>query len=169
MYSGNEGYSGGAVYNSGSFSGSAGEFAGNSASVYGGAIYNSGVLQVSDAVFSGNTAAGQANDIHNEGIFSFGSDGVTHVATVLNGGVSGSGEMYLNQGTLTLAQGSQIHQNTFQAAAGTVTYVTLNDNHLVQASGVSRFGELDDGVRDGQDKALDTIGNDGFAIHPVAA
>ena len=26
-----------------------------------------------------------------------------------------------------------------------------------------------DWARSGQDKALDTIGNDGFAIHPVAA
>ena len=193
VYTGNQGYSGGAVFNSGSLSASAGRFSGNSASVYGGAIYNSGSLTISDANFSGNsakvsggaihnsaagqvvlsgssffagnTAGGLANDISNDGIFHFGSDSMKHVVTVLNEGVSGSGEMYLNQGILVLGQDRQIQQNSFHAGAGTVTYITLSEKHLVQTAGIKHFSELDDGVRNGKDKAQDAIGNSGFMIH----
>lgn len=193
VYSRNTGRQGGAVYNAGKMSVSGGEFRGNEAFTNGGAIRNAKTLQVTDGVFAGNTAGdaggamyngdagtvlmggknlfegnaanGKDNDIHNDGVFSFGSEDVEHVATVLNGGVTGTGTMSLNEGTLTLAQDRQIHQNAFRAAAGTTTYVTLGASHLVQENGVKYFHELDDGVRDGHDKALETIGKEGFSIH----
>ncbi len=193
VYNRNKGAQGGAIYNAGEMSVSDGRFDGNEAVTNGGAIRNAGTLQVVDSVFAGNiagdaggaiynsgadtvvmggrnlfegnTAGGKDNDIYNDGIFWFGSNETEHVATILNGGVTGSGEMYLNQGTLILAQGHQIHQNTFKAAAGTITYLTLTSSHLVQESGVAHFSELDDGVQDGHAKALDAISNDGFSIH----
>ena len=150
VYKQNRGKQGGAVYNAGEMSVSGGEFRGNEAFTNGGAIRNAKTLQVTDSVFAGNTAGdaggavyngdagtvvmagsnvftgntanGKDNDIHNDGQFDFGSGDAEHIATVLNGGVTGFGQMNLNQGTLTLAQDHQIHQNGFKADAGT-TYL----------------------------------------------
>ena len=103
-------------------------FTNNVAGVEGGAIYNKGAITFQgDNVFAGNTAAGVANDIHNLGSLTF-ADGTT----TIDGGITGSGSLNLNEGA------------GLNIGANTINQGTMNINGNVAASIVNSqsYGKL---------------------------
>lgn len=143
-------------------------FRDNSTGGLGGAIYNASSGNISFAgsnFFESNTANGVANDIFNNGQINFGGEENPHNITVLNGGVSGAGNMVLGTGRLVLGAGAQIHQGSFTAKAGTMTTVVLSDAHHVHDKNVAHFDELADENGTGHDKVATAVTNNGFGIH----
>lgn len=161
---------GGAIYNNSiaDFRDGNRIFRGNVSEGNGGAIYNASTGKITfggNNIFESNTANGVANDIFNNGQIKFGEEKNLHNITVLNGGVTGAGDMVLNSGRLVLGSGAQIHQASFTARAGTMTTVVLSDAHHVHDKNVAHFDELADENGTGHDKVATAVGNNGFGIH----
>lgn len=134
----NVGVEGAAIWNNGTISEiSNSNFFGNSVLsnrtnvvVQGGAIYNdeSGYITFKgNNAFVGNTASGIANDIHNLGSLTF-ADGTT----TIDGGITGTGSLSLNEGA------------TLNIGANTIAQGTMNINGNVAASIVNSqsYGKL---------------------------
>lgn len=109
-FSGNSGYSGGAIVNSGNLLVTNSTFFGNTAQVdHGGGILNQGLAQVTSSTFSGNAAAGMGGGIHN-----------SSTMTLNNSIVAGNSEA-ANPGEDCSACGSQSVANLFSVAGAPVT------------------------------------------------
>lgn len=103
-----------------------GVFSGNTATENGGAVYNAGIFNLQgDNVFSGNTAGGNANDIYNLGTLNI-ADG----KTVLEGGVTGTGEVNVASGAVLDIGLSTLENNAVTFAAGSTLGVTLASDQM---------------------------------------
>lgn len=103
-----------------------GVFSGNTATENGGAVYNAGIFNLQgDNIFSGNTAGGNANDIYNLGTLNI-ADG----KTVLEGGVTGTGEVNVASGAVLDLGLSTLENSAVTFASGSTLGVTLASDQM---------------------------------------